>query len=79
MKFGAFNSQNIALILFFLYPLQFNLTISMYNDHSPSEEDRYWANSMKSRYLLGKFFPFLPQFYPATRNPQVSTTYVIMN
>ena len=79
MKFCAFNSQNIALILFFLYTLQFAITISMYNGYSPSEENNYWANSMKSKYLPRKFFPFLPLFYPAKRNPRVSTTYVIMN
>ena len=31
-----------------------------------------WGNPMKSRYLLGKFFPVLPEFYPATLNEEVS-------
>ena len=31
-----------------------------------------WGNPMKSRYLLGKFFPALPEFYPATLNNEVS-------
>ena len=55
--------------------------LMMYTIHCISQPHRCdgqihsgWGNPMKSRYLLGKFFPVLPEFYPATLNEEVSLT-----
>ena len=73
-KVPAFNinMKLSTLTLFLIYTLH-----CMFNNQNCVGqyyygEKYYWRNSLKSRYLLNKFFPLLPEFYPATRSYQVS-------
>ena len=49
-------------------------TIHCISQHHRCDGQIYsgWGNPMKSRYLQGKFFPVLPEFYPAILNEEVS-------